>query len=463
MRKKIIKLMAISAVAACSLVVIFVLVFHAARHFIIEDKEALVHSIAHSLLPALLVNDAQQVDTVMTALEIHPGIQNAQLVSFDGASIASYSRVGQSFHPMASSFELASVENDLNQVNVIAPITFDGLIIANLHIVVNLWPTYLLIITWLGFILIVPSVIYVLIKQLRIKLRFEIVGNGGDGDSSDTKEAISAAMRNADVSIEYQPIQRFSDGRIWGMEALVCWRHPSGQTLHVTTSDFVALAEKMDVCLPFDDWLLTTACTQAAAWQQQHGPLFLTLNISGSQFNHPTFAEKVRAICELAQFPYQLLELEVNESLALLHPQQALLCFERFASQGLSVTIDHFGLMRNSMEILGVLPIKKVKLNRQLVKRLGTDQQVAELIQTIVSYALVHDIQVASEGVDQTAQSVNLKKMGCILGQGAHFDHPLAVNDFEVALASQSFNVSVVHAEQFSFSHSTNMSRLILH
>jgi EAL domain-containing protein (putative c-di-GMP-specific phosphodiesterase class I) len=67
------------------------------------------------------------------------------------------------------------------------------------------------------------------------------------------------ALKEADISLEYRPIKRISDKGIFGAEVIVCWRHPSGQTLHVSPSDFIALAERSDLFLPFAHWVLETA------------------------------------------------------------------------------------------------------------------------------------------------------------------------------------------------------------
>ena len=68
MRKKIMKLAVVVPAVLGALVVASVLVFNAVRHYIIEHNEVLVHSVAQSILPALLVNDTQQVEAVMKAL-----------------------------------------------------------------------------------------------------------------------------------------------------------------------------------------------------------------------------------------------------------------------------------------------------------------------------------------------------------------------------------------------------------
>lgn len=444
MNKKIIKLAVVVPALLGALVIASVLTFNAVRHVIIEENEVLVHSVAQSILPALLVNDTQQVEALVKALESYPGIESAELISSQGASIASYARSGHALDPTSTSFELASANEDQNEVHVMAPITFDSVIVANLHIAVNLWPAYLRIMTWLGVLLIVPSILYVLIKQFRIKLRIEKApgngGSGGGGNSFNVTQAVNQAMQDSDISLEFQPIQRMSDSGLFGMEVQVCWNHPSGQTLHISPSDFISLAEKSGICLPFDDWLLANALEQAAAWQHQHGPLILTLNISASQFADSEFPQKVRTACEYAQFPYQLLELEVNESVVMRLAQNASAYFLSFAEQGLGMTVDNFGLSLPSTNMLNTLPINKVKLDRKLIKRMSYDDVVRQSILATIDFALSHDVQVMADGIETAAQHAELQMMGCIFGQGSYFYAPMSASSFKDFLSARPFD-----------------------
>lgn len=443
MNKTIVKLVFIAPGVIGALVVASVLAFNAVRHTVINDNEVLVHSVAQNLLPALMANDTEQVEALLKELERHPGIQSAELISAQGVPIASYSRSGQPLDPSNMSFELAGAPDDPNQLHVMAPITFDSLIVANLHIAVNLWPAYLRIMIWLGLLLIVPSVIYVLVRQFRVKLRFEVVGRSGSsggGDSFDVKKSVSSAMGDADISVEFQPIQRMSDAGLFGMEVVVCWRHPSGQTLHLSPSAFMTLAEGQSICLPFDDWLLTTACAKAAEWQHQYGPLVLALNISAAQFKNPSFASKVRSVCEQTQYPHQLLELEIHESVICDQLNQSVVNFEAFKAQGLSVTVDNFGLLHKSLDLIGAVPMSKVKLDSKLVKRLSSDDLIEHLVQEVVSHAVSNDVQVMVEGVETQEQREVLQSMGCILGQGTYFHPPLSAKAFANFLADRSFD-----------------------
>ena len=61
MNKNFFKLAVVLPLVLAALVSTSILAFHAVRHVLVEENEALVHSVAQNILPALLVNDTQQV------------------------------------------------------------------------------------------------------------------------------------------------------------------------------------------------------------------------------------------------------------------------------------------------------------------------------------------------------------------------------------------------------------------
>jgi len=440
--KKPIRLFLMVPTVALLIVAVCYLSFKVIEQSIIEENEVLVHSMAQSLLPALLVGDTQQVDNLLKTLESYPGIQSAELVSGAGIPLASYARNGAGIDPARAEFALASADDgSSNDLHVMAPLTFDTQILANLHIAVNLWPAYLRIIQWLGLLLIIPSTLYVVVKQLRIKIRVEksIAHNGsgpGSGSEFNLGTALQDALQAADISLEYQPIKRVSDKGIFGAEVIVCWKHPSGQTLHVSPSDFIALAERNGLFLPFAHWVLEAACKQFAAWQHQHGPLILTLNIAPSQLKDSDFYQKVRDVCAATQFPHQLIEFEVNEAVLLRAPN-ALVDVAFFTQQGMSLTVDGFGLSTRSHELLQSNAIHKIKFAPQLIKNVSQDAEMCAHVRSFANLALAHDVQMMADGLHSDDQTEIMQKLGCVLGQGPHLSQALSSKQFEELLINQ--------------------------
>lgn len=436
--KKFIRLFLLIPTVALLVAAVCYLSFKAIEQSIIEENEALVHGVAQSLMPALLAGDEQQVQTLLKNLEKNPGIQTAELISGSGIPLASYSRDGSTYELGQTQFALASAEDDM-RLHVMAPLTFDTQILANLHIAVNLWPAYLRIIQWMGLLLIIPSIAYVVIKHMRIKLRIEKTrhGNGsGFDDPFDLDQELQVALKDAGISVEYQPIKRLSDQGIFGAEVVVSWQHPSGQTLYVSPADLISLAEKSGLFLPFGEWVMKTACQQFSAWQQQHGPLVLAMNISLSQLKDIEFHQKVRATCAATQFPYQLIEFEINEA-TLLRSVTAVADVESFVQQGFSLGIDGFGLSPRSHELLHNLDIQKIKFAPQLTKNVAHDPEMLSFVQSFARLALAHEVQMMVDGLHDTQQTAALQKIGCVLGQGVHLSPALSLEKFEELLVNQ--------------------------
>ena len=439
--KKSIRLFLMVPTVALLTVAVCYLSFKVIEQSIIEENEAVVHSMAQNLLPALLAGDTQQVDHLLKSLESYPGIQTAELVSGAGIPLASYVRDGVAVDPTQTQFALASADEALGAygLHVTAPLTFDTQILANLHIAVNLWPAYLRVIQWLGLLLILPSAFYVFVKQMRIKIRFEKMlddAGPGSGNPFDIDQALDGALQESDISLEYQPIKRVGDKGIFGAEVVVCWRHPSGQTLHVSPADFIALAENSGFFLPFGAWVLETACKQFASWQHQHGPLVLALNIAPSQLKDADFYQKVRDACAATQFPHQLIEFEINEA-ALLRSPDALAEVEAFVQKGMSLTVDGFGLSPRSHELLQSLSIHKIKFAPQLIKNIAHDAEMFAHLQSFGRLAMAHDVQMMADGLNSEDQTLMMQKLGCVLGQGPYVSQALSAKQFEELMVHQ--------------------------
>ena len=439
--KRSIRLFLMVPTAALLIVAFCYLSFKVIEQSIIEENEAVVHNMAQNLLPALLAGDTQQVDSLLKSLESQPTVQTAELVSGAGVPLASYVRDGAAADPSQTQFALASADEALGAygLHVTAPLTFDTQILANLHIAVNLWPAYLRVIQWLGLLLILPSALYVIVKQMRIKIRFEkMLDDAGpsSGNPFSIDQALDGALQESDISLAYQPIKRVSDQGVFGAEVVVCWRHPSGQTLYVSPADFIALAENSGFFLPFGAWVLETACKQFASWQIQHGPLVLTLNIAPSQLKDADFYQKVRDVCASSQFPHQLIEFEINEA-ALLRSSDALAEVEAFVQKGMSLTVDGFGLSSRSHELLENLSIQKIKFSPQLIKNITHDAEMLAHVQSFGRLALTHDVQMMADGLNSENQMLMMQKLGCVLGQGPHVSQILSSKQFEELLVHQ--------------------------
>lgn len=416
--------------------------FKALQQSIVANNEALVTELAERVMPALMRDDKAEVAEIMKSFAQYPGVQVAELVGQEGANLATYVRDDmlrlQPAQPEAFALAFAASHDALH---VMSPVTFDTQVVANLYLVIDVWPAYLRVLRWLGAGVLMPTLLYWVIKRFRIKLRFErrsdkddASGSGRDA-SVDVQRAMHKALDDAHISVHFQPIVRLNDGGLHGAEVMVRWLHPSGRALFVSPAEFVALAEKNGLCLPFDAWVIQAACEHMALWQRQHGPLVMAMNVSRQQLDDASFGHMIRSVCASAEYPHQLITFEIKESH--LEADTAQQTVSAFAAQGWSLTVDRFGVQQRSMALLPTLSRHNIKLAPELVKGMVQDQHIDHFVQDLVKQANALNIRVSAEGVDSKAQRDALLRAGCVLGQGTYFSAPLSADEFAVLLQTQ--------------------------
>ena len=85
-----------------------------------------------------------------------------------------------------------------------------------------------------------------------------------DFDRLRIKTALSRALEKGEIEVLYQPKVSCDTGEVRGVEALASWRSPElGQ---VSPGRFIPLAEETGLILEIGEFILRTACAQAAAW-----------------------------------------------------------------------------------------------------------------------------------------------------------------------------------------------------
>lgn len=82
------------------------------------------------------------------------------------------------------------------------------------------------------------------------------------------RHALEIELRKAltlrEFSLAYQPQFRIEGRRLVGFEALLRWNHPTNGA--VSPGEFIPLAEELGLIVPIGEWVLRTACQQAASW-----------------------------------------------------------------------------------------------------------------------------------------------------------------------------------------------------
>ncbi len=234
------------------------------------------------------------------------------------------------------------------------------------------------------------------------------------------------ALERSEFEVHYQPIVELDSSRVVGFEALVRWCHP---TLgRVGPAQFIPLAEESGMIVAIGEWVLERACTDARSFQREfptEPPLTLSVNLSARQLVELDLRERVDAVLKRTGFAPESLHLEITESAIMRRPDQVTVVLGQLKDLGIHVSIDDFGTGYSSLSYLHLFPVDFLKIDRSFVNSMHAVSKQRRIVETILLLARNLGVGVIAEGVEDEAQRVGLRDLGCRLGQGYLFSKPV--------------------------------------
>jgi diguanylate cyclase (GGDEF)-like protein len=232
----------------------------------------------------------------------------------------------------------------------------------------------------------------------------------------------------------YEPIVNLATGTVVGIEALVRWRHPTRGLLE--PHDFIPLAESTGAIIPLGRWILYQACRQAGPWATQRpdgSTRFMSVNLSAVQVADPGFAKTVSAALAATGLVPSQLVLEMTETTRLDH-EAAATTLRQLRELGTRLAIDDFGTGYASLSQLNRIPFDILKIDRSFVAALSPGSRAESLITGILDLARRLGVAVVAEGIEDADQLRRLRELGCPMGQGFHFAHPMTASQLKTLL-----------------------------
>jgi predicted signal transduction protein with EAL and GGDEF domain len=237
---------------------------------------------------------------------------------------------------------------------------------------------------------------------------------------------LQRAIETGEFVIHYQPIVNLRSDEVWGLEALVRWRHPERGLLN--PKEFVPLAEESGLVIHMGEQVLKEACSQAKRWQERYPrmpPLMLAVNLSARQLRHPDLARTVERMLRETRLEGQYLSLDITETVYIKTLEGNTAVLDELKQLGIRISIDDFGVGYSSLAYLKRLPADALKIDQSFIKAVGEEVEDTAIVQMIIDLAHTLGMEVIAEGVESKGQTEQLKEMGCDLAQGYHFAKPL--------------------------------------
>ena len=162
------------------------------------------------------------------------------------------------------------------------------------------------------------------------------------------------AITDGSFEVHYQPCVSLRDNSITGCEALLRWRHPERGV--ISPAEFIPIAEDTGLINQLGEWVLTTACMEAATWPDD---ISLAVNVSPVQFRSGAFALKILGALAASGLPANRLELEITEAVLIRDDEAALAILHQLRAIGVRIALDDFGTGYSSLSYLQRFPVRQ--------------------------------------------------------------------------------------------------------
>lgn len=241
----------------------------------------------------------------------------------------------------------------------------------------------------------------------------------------------------------YQPKVSLSSGEIVGFEALARMNSPTLGP--VSPGEFIPLAERQDLIIPFSYWVLAEACgfiqqLAAAGYPSTH----TAVNISVAALLQPDFTKRVEEIIFQSGINPANLQLEITESVVIedFDDMQTKLCSLR--ELGVTIALDDFGTGYSALCRLEELPIDGIKIDKSFIDKIIVNDGQTQIIPELIAMCHKLELEVTAEGVELEGQREFLAAAGCDVMQGFLYSRPLNAVDALAKLAKENWKESAL-------------------
>jgi diguanylate cyclase (GGDEF)-like protein/PAS domain S-box-containing protein len=233
------------------------------------------------------------------------------------------------------------------------------------------------------------------------------------------------AISRDELRLVYQPQQEIQSGAITGFEALLRWKHPIRGD--VSPAIFIPIAEETGVILEIGDWVLKTACREAATWPR---PLTVAVNVSAVQLYNADFVRELHQILLETGLPPSRLEIEITETALVRDFARALTTLRLIKALGIRIAMDDFGTGYSSLSNLRAFPFDKIKIDGSFIRSVNSNEQAATIVRAVLGLGRGLGLPVLAEGVETDAELQFLQDELCDEVQGYLLGRPAAIGSF---------------------------------
>lgn len=248
--------------------------------------------------------------------------------------------------------------------------------------------------------------------------------------NADIEIQMEQALENDEFKVFFQPKYNIATDRIDGAEALVRWYDPK-KDVYRSPATFLPLFEANGFITKLDRHIYYKVCEFIGMRAAQHLKVCpVSVNISRVTVLQPDFLDYYVSVKKKFKIADDFITLEFTESVAYENYEMLNSITTILHRNGFLCSIDDFGTGYSSYNILKVMNMDEIKLDRFFISR-GTNENRDKLIlESVIHVAKQLRMKVTQEGVESQESMEYLRSIGCDVVQGYYYSKPLAMLEF---------------------------------
>ena len=240
---------------------------------------------------------------------------------------------------------------------------------------------------------------------------------------SEIENMMEDAIKNKEFEVYYQPQMNTKTEKMEGAEALVRWKKEGNV---ISPSEFIPIFEKNYLIIKLDEYVYKRVCENMQEMKKQLKEIpKISVNISKESLAEKDFLEKYMNITKQYDISPSNLEIEITERTTVDNNIDMKEILEKIKEKGFSIAIDDFGTGYSSLNMLEMLPIDMIKIDKSFIDRIGEKNETINLLEIILLISKKLNLKTVAEGVEKREQVEYLKKENCDFIQGYFYAKPL--------------------------------------
>lgn len=240
-------------------------------------------------------------------------------------------------------------------------------------------------------------------------------------------EELKNAILNDELILYYQPQINIETGKLFGVEALVRWQHPTRGLIF--PDQFISLAEENNLIGGVTERVIYLAVTQNKKWQKEGFNTTISVNVSADNIINLDLPEKLKKLIDQYGVKTSDIVIELTESAVMGELTTSLDVLNRLRMKGFSLSIDDFGTGYSSLSYLYQAPFSELKIDQRFIMHMLEDTEAMVIVKICIMLGKMLGMTIVAEGVETKEIYEELKDMNCDVAQGYFLSRPVPAED----------------------------------